>query len=156
MINAITHSAIYVLDQDEAVEFYVGKLGLELHTDADLGFMRWLTVNVPGQPEREILLEKPGPPAHDEATAEQIRELVTKGAMGLAAIFTTDDIHNTYETLVARGVEFNEEPTERFYGTDCGFRDPFGNQLRLGQPKPGPIEVPDPSTLAEGLTPRQS
>jgi catechol 2,3-dioxygenase-like lactoylglutathione lyase family enzyme len=156
MLNAITHSQIYVLDQDEAVDFYVGKLGLELHTDADLGFMRWLTVNVPGQPDREIVLAKPGPPVVDEATAEQLRELVTKGAMGLAAILTTDDIHRTYETFVQRGVEFTEEPTERFYGTDCGFRDPFGNGLRLSQPKPGPIEVPDTATLEEQVSPNQS
>ena len=85
MLKQITHSQVYVLDQDEALDFYVGKLGLEVNTDADLGFMRWLTVNVPGQPERQILLEKPGPPAHDDATAEQIRELVTKGAMGWPA-----------------------------------------------------------------------
>ena len=82
MFNAITHSQIFVLDQDEALDFYVGKLGLEVSTDVDLGFMRWLTVSVPGDPEREILLEKPGPPAMDEETAEQVRELVTKGATG--------------------------------------------------------------------------
>ena len=148
MITSLTHSQIYVLDQDEALDCYVGKLGLEVHTDVDLGFMRWLTVNVPGQPDREILLEKPGPPAHDEGTAEQVRELVTKGAMGATAIFTVDDIHKTYETLRERGVEFTEEPTERFYGTDCGLRDPFGNHLRIGQPKEGPIEVPDPAEFA--------
>ena len=148
MITSLTHSQIYVLDQDEALDFYVGKLGLELHTDADLGFMRWLTVNVPGQPDREILLEKPGPPALDEATAEQVRELVTKGAMGAAGIFTVDDIHETYETLRSRGVEFTEAPTERFYGTDCGLRDPFGNHLRIGEPKQGPIELPDPAQFA--------
>jgi catechol 2,3-dioxygenase-like lactoylglutathione lyase family enzyme len=135
MLKQITHSQVYVLDQDEALQFYVEKLGLEVNTDADLGFMRWLTVNVPGDPGREILLEKPGPPAHDDATAEQIRELVTKGAMGVAAILTVDDIHTTYAELRAKGVEFTEEPTERFYGTDCGLRDPFGNHLRIGQPK---------------------
>jgi catechol 2,3-dioxygenase-like lactoylglutathione lyase family enzyme len=148
MLKQITHSQAYVLDQDEALDFYVGKLGFEVHTDADLGFMRWLTVNVPGDPDRQILLEKPGPPAHDEATAEQIRELVTKGAMGVVAILTVDDIHRSYEELVAKGVEFTEEPTERFYGTDCGLRDPFGNPLRMGTPKEGPIEVPDASELA--------
>ena len=148
MLTQMTHSQVYVLDQDEALDFYVGKLGLELNTDADLGFMRWLTVNVPGEPDRQILLEKPGPPAHDDATAEQIRELVTKGAMGAAAILTTDDVHAAYETLVARGVEFTERPTERFYGTDCGFRDPFGNHLRLTQPKQGPIEIPPPGEMA--------
>jgi catechol 2,3-dioxygenase-like lactoylglutathione lyase family enzyme len=147
MITSITHSGIYVLDQDEALDFYVGKLGLELNTDADLGHMRWLTVNVPGQPEREIVLAKPGPPLHDEGTAEQLRELVTKGAM-FGAIFTVDDVHETYRTLRDRGVEFTEEPTERFYGTDCGLRDPFGNPLRITEPKEGPIEVPDPAELA--------
>ena len=135
MLKQLTHSQVYVLDQDEALDFYVGKLGLEVNTDADLGFMRWLTVNVPGQPERQLLLEKPGPPAHDDATAEQVRELVTKGAMGMAGIFAVDDIHKTYEELVAKGVEFTEEPTERDYGIDCGLRDPFGNHMRIVQPK---------------------
>ena len=148
MPNKLTHTQVYVLDQDEALDFYVGKLGFEVNTDADLGFMRWLTVNIPGEPGRELLLEKPGPPAMDEETAEQIRELVTKGAMGVVAILTVDDIQKTYEDLKAKGVEFTEEPTERFYGTDCGLRDPFGNYLRIGQPKEGPIEIPDPSELA--------
>jgi catechol 2,3-dioxygenase-like lactoylglutathione lyase family enzyme len=152
MLTQITHSQVYVLDQDEALDFYVGKLGLEVHTDADLGFMRWLTVNVPGDPEHQLLLEKPGPPAHDEATAAQIRELVAKGAMGVAGIFTVDDIEKTYEDLLAKGVEFTERPTERFYGTDCGARDPFGNPLRIGQPKEGPIEMPDPAQFAADNT----
>jgi catechol 2,3-dioxygenase-like lactoylglutathione lyase family enzyme len=147
-LKAIALSQIFVLDQDEALDFYVGKLGLELNTDADLGFMRWLTVNVPGHPEHELFLEKPGPPAHDEETVAQIRELVSKGALGMAGIFTVDDIHRTYKDLVAKGVEFTEEPTERFYGTDCGLRDPFGNYLRIGEPKEGPIEVPPPEQLA--------
>jgi catechol 2,3-dioxygenase-like lactoylglutathione lyase family enzyme len=135
MLKNMTHSQVYVLDQDEALDFYVGKLGFEVNTDADLGFMRWLTVNLPGEPDRELLLEKPGPPAHDDATAEQIRELVTKGAMGMAGIFRVDDIHTTYDELRAKGVEFTEEPTERDYGIDCGLRDPFGNHIRIGQPK---------------------
>jgi catechol 2,3-dioxygenase-like lactoylglutathione lyase family enzyme len=135
MLTQMTHSQVYVLDQDEALDFYVGKLGLEVSTDADLGFMRWLTVNVPGDPGRQLLLEKPGPPAHVDATAEQVRELVTKGAMGMAGIFTVDDIHMTYEELLAKGVEFTEEPTERDYGTDCGLRDPFGNHIRIGELK---------------------
>lgn len=138
MLNAITQSQIFVLDQDEALDFYVDKLGLELHTDADLGFMRWLTVNVPGEPGRQILLERPGPPAMDETTAEQVRELVAKGAMGGWLIFTTDDAHKTYEELRSRGVEVNEEPTERPYGIDFGLRDPFGNNIRIGQLTPNP------------------
>ena len=135
MLMKMTHSQVYVLDQDEALDFYVGKLGFEVNTDADLGFMRWLTVNLPAQPDRELLLEKPGAPAHDDATAEQVRELVTKGAMGMAGIFAVDDIHKTYDDLRAKGVEFTDEPTERDYGVDCGLRDPFGNHIRIGQPK---------------------
>ena len=152
MIKQITHSQVYVLDQDEAIEFYVGKLGFEVNTDADLGFMRWLTVNVPGRPEQQLLLEKPGPPAMDETTAEQVRELITKGAMGMAAIISVDDIQATYKELVAKGVEFTEEPTERFYGTDCGLRDPFGNYIRIGEPKQGPIDMPDPAQFAADNT----
>ncbi|MFE0020579.1 VOC family protein [Amycolatopsis sp. NPDC059021] len=131
MMNAITLSSIFVLDQDEALDFYVGKLGFEVHTDVDLGFMRWLTICVPGTPAREILLERPGPPAHDEATAERIRELVTKGATGGWLGFTTDDIHKTHAELVEKGVEITQEPTVQSYGTDMAIRDPFGNALRI-------------------------
>src|SRR2546430_15743452 len=105
MFNALLISSLYVLDQDKALDFYVGKLGLEVNTDQDLGFMRWLTVNVPGEPDRAILLEKPGPPAMDEATAEQVRELVTKGAGGGWLGFHTDDCQKTYDELLARGGE---------------------------------------------------
>jgi catechol 2,3-dioxygenase-like lactoylglutathione lyase family enzyme len=133
MFNSINISQIFVLDQDEALDFYVGKLGLEVNTDADLGFMRWLTVHVPGHPDRAILLEKPGPPRMDPATAEQVRDLLTKGAMGGSLFFTTDDCRKTYEELLAKGVEFTDEPTEREYGIDCGLRDPFGNSVRFSQ-----------------------
>jgi catechol 2,3-dioxygenase-like lactoylglutathione lyase family enzyme len=139
MIKAITHSHLFVLDQDEALEFYVGKLGFEVVSDVDLEFMRWLTIAVPGQPEREILLEIPGPPAVDADSAEQVKALLTKGALGLGMIITTDDCRGDYEALKAKGVEFTDEPVERFYGIDCGFRDPFGNAIRLTQP----TEVPE-------------
>ncbi|WP_250286035.1 VOC family protein [Frankia sp. CiP1_Cm_nod2] len=101
------------------------------------------TVSVPGHPEREILLEKPGPPAMSEQTAAQVRELVTKGAMGLGFILRTDDCRRTYEELRARGVEFTQEPTEQPYGIDCGLRDPFGNHIRIGQPAAQPSEITD-------------
>ena len=133
MLKAITLSQIFVLDQQEALDFYVGKLGLEVKNDIDLGFMRWLTVGVPGDGAREVLLEVPGPPAMNEQTASQVREMVTKGAMGGWLGFTTDDCHKTYEDLLAKGVEFTQEPVERFYGIDCGLRDPFGNAIRISQ-----------------------
>jgi catechol 2,3-dioxygenase-like lactoylglutathione lyase family enzyme len=133
MYNAISRSQIYVLDQDDALAFYVDTLGLEVATDADLGFMRWLTVRVPGDPVREILLERPGPPAMDEATAAQVRELLTKGAGGGSLFLTTDDAHTTFATLRDRGVQVYDEPEERPYGIDFGIRDPFGNSIRIGQ-----------------------
>jgi len=134
MLTAITISHVWVLDQDTALDFYVNKLGLEVRNDMNLGFMRWLTVGVPGDSSREILLELPAPPSVDGQAADQIRELVSKGATGFTVGFATDDCQKTYETLVARGVEFTQEPTERFYGIDIGLRDPFGNHIRITQP----------------------
>ena len=132
MYNAITRSQLFVLDQDDALDFYVNTLGLEVATDQDLGFMRWLTVRVPGDPGREILLEKPGPPSLDEATAAQVRDLVTKGAMGGWLCLTTDDAQATFETLKERGVDITDEPSPKPYGVDFGIRDPFGNAIRIG------------------------
>ncbi|MEX1170578.1 MAG: VOC family protein [Chloroflexota bacterium] len=134
MIANLNVTSIYVLDKDEALDFYVNKLGLEVGQDFQQGSYRWLTVRVPGDPGIEISLEKPGPPMHDEATAAQLRELVTKGAMG-GLVFHTDDARGLYETLKARGVtDFTQEPTDHFYGTDIGVRDPFGNAIRILQP----------------------
>lgn len=133
MLSSLRISQIYVLDQDEAVAFYVGKLGLEINTDQDLGFMRFLTINVPGEPERQIMLEKPGPPAMDPATADEVRSLLTKGRTGGHLFFTTSDARKTYAELGAKGVEFTQEPTEQPYGIDFGLRDPFGNHIRVAQ-----------------------
>ena len=144
----ITHSSIFVLDQDEALDFYVGKLGFEVASDVDMGFMRWLTVSAPGDPDRQVLLEVPGPPAHDDATTAQVRELVTKGATGFALGIQTDDCRRTFEELKAQGVEYTDEPTDRFYGIDCGIRDPFGNHIRVVQPHAEPRE-PDPAEFAQ-------
>ncbi len=133
MFNNISRSQIFVLDQDEALDFYTNTLGLEVAADIDLGFMRWLTVRVPGDDIREILLERPGPPAMDEETAAQVRELVTKGAIGGALFLTTDDAHGAFAALKDRGVDITDEPTDRPYGIDFGIRDPFGNAIRIGQ-----------------------
>ena len=139
MINNLSVASIKVLDQDEALDFYVNKLGLEKGRDIKQGPFRWLTVRVPGD-VTEIFLEEPGPPLHDEATAEQLRELITKGAMG-SIVFHTDDARGLYEALKSRGVtDFTQEPTEHFYGTDMGIRDPFGNAIRILQPAKTPAQ----------------
>jgi hypothetical protein len=111
----------------------VDKLGLEVGSDFKRGSYRWLTVRVPGDSRVEISLEQPGPPLHDEATAEQLRELITKGALS-SLVFIADDIRGLYEELKARGVtDFTQEPTDNFYGIDMGLRDPFGNAIRILQ-----------------------
>jgi catechol 2,3-dioxygenase-like lactoylglutathione lyase family enzyme len=133
MIDGLRISQIFVLDQQEALDFYVGTLGLEVNTDQDFGFMRFLTVNVPGDPDRQILLEKPGPPAMDPATTEQIRDLLTKGRAGGNLFFATSNCRETFEELRAKGVEFTQELTEQSYGIDFGLRDPFGNHIRVAQ-----------------------
>jgi catechol 2,3-dioxygenase-like lactoylglutathione lyase family enzyme len=141
MFTAITITVIHVLDQDEALDFYVGKLGFIVKDDVDMGFMRWLTIALPSEPQRELLLEVPGPPSLSPEVAVQVRDLVTKGALGVAAILATDDCQATYETLKGRGVEFTQEPTTQPYGVDCAFRDPFGNHIRVNQPADGPVNV---------------
>jgi catechol 2,3-dioxygenase-like lactoylglutathione lyase family enzyme len=144
MLNAITHHQVWVFDQDEALDFYVGRLAFEVHTDAQMEVMRWLTVNLPGQADREVMLLVPGPPAVDPDAVEEVRALVAKGHGG-TMILTTDDCRADYARLAAAGVGFTEEPTERFYGTDCAMRDPFGNPIRMTQPAPLPVSGPPQS-----------
>jgi catechol 2,3-dioxygenase-like lactoylglutathione lyase family enzyme len=135
MIARLSVTSVWVLDKEEALDFYVNKLGLEKGSDIKQGAYRWLTVRVPGEPGTEISLEQPGPPVQDEATAAQLRELISKGAMG-GVVFVTDDVRGLYETLKKRGVtDFIQEPADNFYGTDMAVRDPFGNSIRILQQK---------------------
>jgi len=127
---------VWVHDQVEALDFYTKKLGFEVRSDVtvpELGNFRWLTVSPPGQDDVAItLMAIPGPPVMDEATAAQVRELMAKGFAG-TVFLTTDDAKASFEELRGRGVEFTEEPEERPYGIDSGFRDPSGNSFRLTQ-----------------------
>lgn len=132
MIIALSHTTIWVLDQDEALDFYTQKLGLEVNTDAMMADFRWLTVSPPDRPEHELVLLVPGPPMMDEESAEQVKALVAKGALGAGA-FETDDCRATYDELSARGVTFLSEPTERFYGIEATFRDNSGNWFSMTQ-----------------------
>src|SRR5207248_10260742 len=141
MLNTINISHVFVFDQQKALDFYVGNLGLEVSADMDFGMMRWLTVRTPGDPSHDILLELPGPPAMDEKTASQVRELISKGASGFAAGFTTSDAKKTFETLKAKGVDITQEPNEQPYGTDFGIRDPFGNHIRIVQLAPDAVQA---------------
>jgi catechol 2,3-dioxygenase-like lactoylglutathione lyase family enzyme len=130
----IANAQVWVHDQDEALAFYTEKLGMEVRSDVtlpELGDFRWLTVGPVGQPDFAIVLMAiPGPPVMDVETAEQVRSLMAKGFAG-TVFLSTDDCRASYEELKARGVEFTEQPEERPYGIDSGFRDPSGNSLRL-------------------------
>ena len=132
----LSNSQLWVHDQDEALAFYTDKLGWEVRADVtvpELGNFRWLTVGPPAQPDIAVtLMAIPGPPVMDAASAKQLRDLLGKGFAG-TLFLTTDDVQASYEELKARGVEFVDEPEERPYGIDSGFRDPSGNQFRLTQ-----------------------
>ena len=132
----LAHAQLWVHDQDEALAFYTEKLGMEVRADVtlpEMGDFRWLTVGPPGQDDIAIVLMAiPGAPVMDDATAEEVRNLMSKGFAG-TVFLTTDDVHSSYEELKGRGVEFTETPEERPYGIDSGFRDPSGNSFRLTQ-----------------------
>ena len=126
MIDRLTHTTIWVLDQDAALDFYTQKLGFEVNTDATMDDFRWLTVSPPGQPDHELILLEPGPPMMDDESAEQVKALVAKGILGAAA-FETSDCGGTYTQLSERGVTFLSEPTKRPWGTEATLRDNSGN-----------------------------
>lgn len=132
MINRLSHSTIYVLDQDEAREFYTEKLGLQVRTDLKMDGFRWLTVGSSDQPELELVLVEPGPPMFDAETAAQLKAILTKGALGVG-VFSTPDCRSAYEELSRRGVHFLQEPAERPYGIEATFRDNSGNWFSLTQ-----------------------
>jgi len=135
MLKQLTHVQVWVNDQEEALTFYTEKLGMELREDVtmpELGNFRWLSVGIPGQDVSITLMAIPGPPVFDEATRDQIRSLLARGASG-GLFFGTNDAQATYEELKSRGVEFTQEPTEQPYGIDAGFRDSSGNHFRVAQ-----------------------
>lgn len=132
MTQGIEVMSLYVRDQDEAHEFYVGKLGFRVHTDVRNGAYRWLTVQHPDQPFFQLGLSRPGPPVHDAATAQTLEAMVAKGAMP-PLVLVVDDCRAAYERLLAKGVEFNQEPIDRFGTIDAGFRDPSGNGWKMIQ-----------------------
>jgi catechol 2,3-dioxygenase-like lactoylglutathione lyase family enzyme len=144
MIKGMSHVGMYVLDQDSAKAFYTEKLGFEVRNDVVMGEgfegagagLRWLTVSPPGQPDVEIILADCGM-GHDPATADEMRALVAKGAMG-TGVMATDDCQKTFEELSARGVAFLQEPAQRPYGIEAVFRDDSGNWFSLTQRTGGP------------------
>ena len=136
MSQGVEVAGLYVRDQDEAVEFYVGKLGFRVHTDARNGDYRWLTVQHPDQPDFQLGLFTPQAPTVDAATAQSLREIVAKGGMP-PLLLVVDDCRAAFERMQARGVEFTQEPVERYGTVDASFRDPSGNGWKMTQARPG-------------------
>jgi uncharacterized glyoxalase superfamily protein PhnB len=135
MLKKLTTVNVWVNDQDEALEFYTKKLGMEVRDDVtvpEMGNFRWLTVAPPQSEVALALMTVPGPPVFDEETSEQLKALVAKGAAG-GLFFSTDDVRGTFEEMKAKGVEFSQEPTQQPYGLDAGFRDSSGNSMRMMQ-----------------------
>jgi catechol 2,3-dioxygenase-like lactoylglutathione lyase family enzyme len=130
MSQCVQEVGLYVRDQDEALAFYVEKLGFRVHTDVRNGDYRWLTVQHPDQPSLQLGLFKPGPPVMDEATAQTLHAIVAKGAMP-PLVLGVDDCRAAYERMRAAGVEFTQEPTSRYGNVDAGFRDPSGNGWKM-------------------------
>jgi catechol 2,3-dioxygenase-like lactoylglutathione lyase family enzyme len=121
---------VYVRDQEEALAFYVEKLGFRVHTDVRNGSYRWLTVQCPDQPLFQLGLFLPGPPVHDAVTAQALQAMVAKGAMP-PLVLSVSDCRAAYERMRARGVEFTQEPMDRYGTVDAGFRDPSGNGWKM-------------------------
>jgi catechol 2,3-dioxygenase-like lactoylglutathione lyase family enzyme len=132
MTQGIDVVGVYVRDQDEALAFYVDKLGFRVHTDVRNGDYRWLTVQHPDQPTFQLGLFKPGPPVLDEATAQAVRAIVAKGAMP-PLVLAVDDCRAAHERMRGLGVEFTQEPVDRYGNVDAGFRDPSGNGWKMIQ-----------------------
>ena len=137
MNQGIEVVGLYVRDQDEALVFYVQKLGFRVYTDVRNGDYRWLTVQHPEQPSFQLGLFKPGPPVHDAETAQTLRAMVAKGAMP-PLVLNVADCRAEHERLRARGVEFTQEPMDRYGNVDAGFRDPSGNGWKMIQPQRRP------------------
>jgi catechol 2,3-dioxygenase-like lactoylglutathione lyase family enzyme len=134
MTNGISVIGLYVNDQDEALDFYVNKLGFRVHADHTNGAYRWLTVKHPAQPSFELGLFLPQEPALDAATAQTMREMVAKGAMP-PLVLAVEDCKASYDALKAKGVEFTQEPIARYGGVDANFRDPSGNAWKMVEGK---------------------
>jgi catechol 2,3-dioxygenase-like lactoylglutathione lyase family enzyme len=132
MSQGIEVVGLYVRDQDEALSFYVEKLGFRVRTDVKNGDYRWLTVQHPEQPSFQLGLFAPGPPVLDEATAQSVRAIVAKGAMP-PLVLVVDDCRAACEQMRSRGVEFTQEPVDRYGTVDAGFRDPSGNGWKIIQ-----------------------
>jgi catechol 2,3-dioxygenase-like lactoylglutathione lyase family enzyme len=135
MITNVSLLTVRVLDHDESKAFYIDKLGFVEAADVTMtDDFRWVTVSHPDHPELQLTLMKPGPPL-DEEDAAMVTRMLGKGTLGGLG-FATDDCRKTHEELVAKGVEFVQEPSDRPYGVEAILRDNSGNWIVMVEAKP--------------------
>jgi catechol 2,3-dioxygenase-like lactoylglutathione lyase family enzyme len=134
----LSHTFLFVHDQDVALKFYRDVVGLEVRTDVTVedGY-RWLTVGPAEQPDVEIGLSLIGPPV-PPTDHEALHALLAKGSLH-GMIFEIDDVDAKFEQVRGSGAEVMQEPIDQFYGVrDCAFRDPSGNMIRFSTPRSQP------------------
>ena len=130
----LSHTFLFVHDQDAALSFYRDVVGLEVRTDESVEDYRWLTVGPADQPDIEIGLSRIGPPV-PPTDYETLNALLAKGSLH-GIIFELDDVDAKFEQVRAAGAEVLQEPIDQFYGVrDCAFRDPSGNMIRFSTPR---------------------
>ncbi|NKE58855.1 VOC family protein [Lentzea sp. PSKA42] len=130
----LSHTFLFVHDQDAALKFYRDVVGLEVRTDESVEDYRWLTVGPADQPDIEIGLSRIGPPV-PPTDYEALNALLAKGSLQ-GIIFEIDDVDAKFEQVRAAGAEVMQEPIDQFYGVrDCAFRDPSGNMIRFSTPR---------------------
>jgi len=122
--------SLVVRDYDEALEFFVGKLGFELVEDTYVPEQskRWVVVSPPGATESRLLLAR-------ASSAEQASRVGAQTGGRVFLFLYTDDFWRDYERYKARGVEFVRPPKQESYGTVAVFTDLYGNMWDLLQPK---------------------
>ncbi len=135
MITRLSHASIYVLNPDEAKQFYTEKLGLEVRVDQTANGFRWLTVGPADQPDVELVLMPVAPSSMmDETTVDALREMITNGVFG-CGVLKTKDCQRTYKELTStsKGVEFIMPPTDRPWGKEALFKDNSGNWFSMSE-----------------------
>ncbi|MGX1787876.1 VOC family protein [Bosea sp. NPDC055332] len=128
MPQAIAHLALLVRDYDEAIAFFVGKLGFELLEDTPLGReKRWVRVAPAGGKGATLLLAR-------AASAEQRAQIGNQAGGRVLLFLETDDFARDYALMLTRGVSFLEAPRLEGYGTVAVFEDLYGNRWDLIEP----------------------
>jgi catechol 2,3-dioxygenase-like lactoylglutathione lyase family enzyme len=130
MNQSIALVSLVVREYDDAIQFYVGKLGFALIEDTDVPEQakRWVVVAPPGATESRLLLAR-------ASTPEQQLHIGNQTGGRVFLFLHTDDFWRDYNSYKERGIEFVREPRDEAYGTVAVFKDLYGNLWDLIGPK---------------------